>query len=824
MKKAGALLVILLLIVSSALISPAMSLGNVLQASASSQPVVSVKVDDSAMHSLQSNVVGTAAARFNVVVRLESPTPRTPIGFESQLHYNPDVFRYTGVNTSGFTLAINATAFANRIVVNGMGGASGTSIVIYSLEFELMSSAHFGDFDFTIVMPVLGDESFAEIERDVPQKLTVTVAAPIVNAANPNITTHPQSHTFLVGTQTDVELSVGANSSDGGTISYQWFRNTGSTATYTGGTPIIGETDTEFTASTSEIGVAYYWAEVTNTNNDVNGTKTSMVRTNIATIRVNALTHAQTPNITVQPQNRVVAQGAVAQLSVTATRTDGGVLGYQWFSNSSNSTIGGTPVGTNSATFNAPTGTLGQIWYYVVVTNTFSSATGDPQRSVTSDVVSVTVNQLVNAAAPISTQITPANQTVNHNSAVTALEVTASSPDGGTISYQWFRNTSNSNTGGTAVGANSPFFAPSSSVVGTLWYYVIVTNTNPSLNGTQTAIFTSNTVSVETVALVNAAQPVIQTGPQGKTVSVGENATLSVTASSPDDGVLSYQWYRNTINSTSGGTPVGVNSSVFNVPTGTPGILFYYVVVTNTKDGVSGSATATRTSTVVAITVQQLSNPPQQDGIELTVHGAISVTRSDSLANTWHVIVPFALSSFSVAQVGGFGQGVSIELVGGNNRALGVGANEVTLMANSNGTGTEYYLVITRLTFAGEGIFAPPSDQPPPSTQPNIYNDSTLLTIIMITAGVLLLLLFVSHTNNKHGGWKLPLRHDTGRKVALAEASEKLAKAKAEYSKAKSAPNDQIQYTKAMEALADAGKSIEKVKQVSKKNKRGKGK
>ncbi|WP_212758681.1 hypothetical protein, partial [Paenibacillus sinopodophylli] len=67
----------------------------------------------------------------------------------------------------------------------------------------------------------------------------------------------------------------------------------------------------------------------------------------------------------------------MATLSVAASVSDGGVLSYQWYSNGSNSTSGGTLVsGAISASYNAPTATAGTRYYYVVVTNTNASVNG----------------------------------------------------------------------------------------------------------------------------------------------------------------------------------------------------------------------------------------------------------------------------------------------------------------------------------------------------------------------------------------------------------------------------------------------------------------
>lgn len=66
----------------------------------------------------------------------------------------------------------------------------------------------------------------------------------------------------------------------------------------------------------------------------------------------------------------------------------------------------------------------------------------------------------------------------------------------------------------------------------------------------------------------------------------GEATALTVEANSTDDGTLSYQWYSNTANSTTGGTVIsGENSSIYTLSTTTAGTTYYYVVATNTLNG-----------------------------------------------------------------------------------------------------------------------------------------------------------------------------------------------------------------------------------------------
>jgi hypothetical protein len=198
------------------------------------------------------------------------------------------------------------------------------------------------------------------------------------------------------------------------------------------------------------------------------------------TVTVNMLGNAQAPVITAQPQDATVTvgtAGATYDLNVTASVIDGGTLTYQWHSNTINSTTDATPIsGATGMSYAAPIDELGTMYYYVVVTNMNNSATGLKTASTTSSVAELTVNDKVNAQTPnITTH--PAGATVNFN-ASHSLSVAATSPDGGTLFYQWYRNTTNSNTDGTFItGATSATYSPPTNAVGTYFYYVEVTNT-----------------------------------------------------------------------------------------------------------------------------------------------------------------------------------------------------------------------------------------------------------------------------------------------------------------------------------------------------------
>jgi hypothetical protein len=108
------------------------------------------------------------------------------------------------------------------------------------------------------------------------------------------------------------------------------------------------------------------------------------------------------------------------------------------------------------------------------------------------------------------------------------LIVVANSTDGGMLSYQWYENTTNSNTGGVALtgyGANTSTYYPSPSVrghanmevIGTeFYYYVVVTNTN----GSQITTTTSNVATVTMV--LNTATPITAMPYGGRTILPNE--------------------------------------------------------------------------------------------------------------------------------------------------------------------------------------------------------------------------------------------------------------------------------------------------------------
>jgi len=105
---------------------------------------------------------------------------------------------------------------------------------------------------------------------------------------------------------------------------------------------------------------------------------------------------------------------------------------------------------------------------------------------------------------------------------------------------------------------------------------------------------------------VNAETPVIYMQPKETAANLNEKVTLSVGASINDGGVLSYQWYKNTVPLNIGGAEIGgATQNIYEPPTNTVGVVYYYVIVKNTNAAVNGIQTATETSNVAAVTVSE---------------------------------------------------------------------------------------------------------------------------------------------------------------------------------------------------------------------------
>ena len=361
----------------------------------------------------------------------------------------------------------------------------------------------------------------------------------------PTITTQPAAQTVTAGEAATFSVTAAGTAP----LIYQWQKNS---------TDISGATLSTYTtpATSSTDNGALYSVVV------FNGAGT--VTSNQATLTVSAATGA--PAIGTQPASQTVAAGQTASFSVTATGN--GPLTYQWKKN-------GTDIsGATSSTYTTPVNSSADTgaMYAVSVSN--------GAGTVTSSNATLTVSAAPGAPV-IGTQ--PANQSV---AAGQTAKFSVTATGNGPLTYQWQKN-------GTDIsGATSSTYTTPITVIGDTGtqYSVVVGNSADKVASSKATL----TVTAAAVA------PAITTQPANQSVTEGQTATFSVTATGT--APLTYQWKKD-------GTAIsGATSSTYTTPatSSADNAAVFTVVVTNgTGSATSSNATLTVTAPVPpAITTQ----------------------------------------------------------------------------------------------------------------------------------------------------------------------------------------------------------------------------
>ena len=116
------------------------------------------------------------------------------------------------------------------------------------------------------------------------------------------------------------------------------------------------------------------------------------------------------------------------------------------------------------------------------------------------------------------------------------------------------------------------------------------------------------------------------------------------------EGTLSYQWYRNNVDSNGGGTAIdGATEATYTPPTTESGTIYYYVVVTNTVgDGVQLTASGTK---CVTITEQEAAPEETWDTQEETTEEVASGSwqQTDGIRMRTELIQPAAGRKLTVS-------------------------------------------------------------------------------------------------------------------------------------------------------------------------------
>src|SRR6267378_414890 len=409
------------------------------------------------------------------------------------------------VNSNAAILTVNATLVAPAITTQPISQtvtagqtaafsvtASGTAPLNYQWlkNGGVVSSGPSASYTTAATIVTDTGAQFTVAVSNSAGSMTSNAATLTVNAApvTPSITTQPASQTVTAGQTATFSVTASGTAP----LNYQWLKNgaavsSGPSASYTTPATTTADTGTQFTVAVSN--------------------SAGSINSSAATLTVNAAPVA--PSITSQPASQTVTAGQTATFSVTASGT--APLNYQWLRNGAAVSSGPSASYTTPATTTADTGAQ------------FTVAVSNSAGKVTSNAASLTVN-----AAPAAPSITsqPASQTVTAGQTAT-FSVTASGT--APLNYQWLKN-------GAAVssGPSASYTTPATTTADTgTQFTVAVSNSAGSINSSAATL----TVNAAPVA------PSITSQPASQTVTAGQTATFSVTASGT--APLNYQWLRN---------------------------------------------------------------------------------------------------------------------------------------------------------------------------------------------------------------------------------------------------------------------------------------
>ena len=348
-----------------------------------------------------------------------------------------------------------------------------------------------------------------------------------------------------------------------------------------------GDTSHTFTGLTN--GTSYTF-KVRAVNSVGNGIEASTITT--PTAGSIPPTNTQAPSISEQPTSATYTQNDTAvELAVTASVVDGGVLSYQWYSNSTNSTVGGIEVGTNSNTYTPSTATVGTTYYYCVVTNTNNEATANKTATATSDAAAVTVNASGGTIIRFIT-VTGIVEPVGGEVPVkTGATVPADANYALRENIVWVddENTTEPMADGAKFEAGKHYhcgvsvFLPSG--------HSFASDVTATINGKTATVMLDGTKEAVVSYLFTAKDAAdtptitITKHPQNVTVTQGRiNKTLTAEAVANNGKSIRYQWCRfiGGIGSDNTEPILGATSNTFTIPTGlTPGT-YQYLCIFNT--------------------------------------------------------------------------------------------------------------------------------------------------------------------------------------------------------------------------------------------------
>jgi hypothetical protein len=302
---------------------------------------------------------------------------------------------------------------------NSIGSFGSTNVWIDKNETENMS------FNNPIDFLTVGTEYMYRVYhinnselKELGDRFYFTVAAPVLSsdAQTPTVTVHPQSAVYTLGAAA-AALSVTANVTDGGTLSYQWYGNT--TDSNIDGSAISDATEASYTPSTAAIGTKYYYVVATNT---LAGSRPASAKSNTATVTVNKTL----PTVPDSPTLASKTATSITLNTIFGNDAEYSKDGVTW---------------QDSPTFEGLNPNTAYSFYarYKETDTQEASASSEPSKPFTTDKATLSGTVTVSGTAAFGETLTAVTSALSSEPAIDSL---------GTLSYQWKRN-GNSITGAT---------------------------------------------------------------------------------------------------------------------------------------------------------------------------------------------------------------------------------------------------------------------------------------------------------------------------------------------------------------------------------------
>ncbi len=220
--------------------------------------------------------------------------------------------------------------------------------------------------------------------------------------------------------------------------------------------------------------------------------------------------------------------------------------------------------------------------------------------------LSLVIKEKVLSPAGLPTITTqPIDATYKEGDSASPLTVTATSPDSGTISYQWFKSQDNSATTSSddSFVGSGPFFIPDTAINGVYYYYAVAINSKEGLSDT------SKASDPATITITYDAQAPYFTSVSDReyTYTQGSAGFLSDQAFVDDGGAVTYQWYKmaGAAQEPATDTKIGTSSAdgVMNFTVSpSPTVESFYVVATNTNNAATGVKVKSTTGPIHKVT------------------------------------------------------------------------------------------------------------------------------------------------------------------------------------------------------------------------------